>query len=151
MFSYCMVPSAFTGRAVDVHQKQLTWEGREREEGSGKEGRERKGGRREGKREGGRKEGGERKGGRGEGRREGRGKEGGGREGATMVDNLEKVDECLLNWSRKVLFAYNWDLENSPLYGVAGCPLFRGCLITKVNGRTVGTFRIGRYIVGVRC
>ena len=27
-----------------------------------------------------------------------------------MVDNLaEKVDECQLNWSRYVLFAYNWD------------------------------------------
>ena len=80
MFSYCMVSSAFTGRAVDVHQKQLTWE--EREEGSEKEGRgkvgeEREGGRREGRREWRGKEGGEREGGRGEGRREGRGKEGG--------------------------------------------------------------------------
>ena len=28
------------------------------------------------------------------------------------------------------------------LYGVAGCPLFRGCLGIEVNGRTVGTFRI---------
>ena len=38
-----------------------------------------------------------------------------------------------------------------PLYGVAGCPLFRGCLSIEVNGRAVGTFRIVRYIVGVRC
>ena len=37
------------------------------------------------------------------------------------------------------------------LYGVAGCPLFRGCLSIEVNGRTVGTFRTVRYIVGVRC
>ena len=35
--------------------------------------------------------------------------------------------------------------------GVAGCPLFRGYLSIEVNGRTVGTFRIVRYIVGVRC
>ena len=34
---------------------------------------------------------------------------------------------------------YNWDRENCPLYGVAGCPLFRGCLSIEVNGRTVGT------------
>ena len=37
-----------------------------------------------------------------------------------------------------------------PLYGVAGCPLFRGCLSIEVNGRTIGTFRTVRYIVGVR-
>ena len=68
------------------------------------------------------------------------------------MDNLaEKVDECALNRGRKVLLAYNWDRENCPLYGVAGCPLFRGCLSTKVNGMTVGTFRIVHYIVGVRC
>ena len=39
---------------------------------------------------------------------------------------------------------------NVAAYGVAGCPLFRGCLSTEVNGRTVGTFRIVRYIMGVR-
>ena len=53
-----------------------------------------------------------------------------------------------------LLFACNWDRENCPLYGVPGCPLFRGCLSIEVNGRTVGTvgtFRIVRYIVGVRC
>ena len=44
----------------------------------------------------------------------------------------------------------NWDRENCSLYRVAGCPLFRGCLSTEVNGRTVGTFRIFRYIMGVR-
>ena len=38
----------------------------------------------------------------------------------------------------------------SVIYGVAGCPLFRGCLSIEVNGRAVGTFRIVRYIVGVR-
>ena len=46
--------------------------------------------------------------------------------------------------------AYNWDHESCPLYGVAGCPLFRGCLSIEVNGRTVWTFRIVRYIMGVR-
>ena len=45
---------------------------------------------------------------------------------------------------------YNWDRESCPLYGVAGCPLFRGCLSIEVNGRAIGTFRIVRYIVGVR-
>ena len=39
-------------------------------------------------------------------------------------------------------------LENCPLYRVAGCLLFRGCLSIEVNGRTVRTFS---YIVGVRC
>ena len=64
-----------------------------------------------------------------------------------MVDNLaEKVDECQLNWGRKVLLVYNWDHESCLLYGVAGCPLFRSCLSIGVNGRTVGTFRI---VVGV--
>ena len=68
-----------------------------------------------------------------------------------MVDNLaEKVDECLLNRGRRVLLAYNWDRESCPLYGVAGCLLFRGCLSIEVNVRTVGTFRLVRYIVGVR-
>ena len=46
------------------------------------------------------------------------------------------------------MLAYNWDHKNCPLYRVAGCPLFRGLSI-EVNGRTVGTFRIARYIVGV--
>ena len=32
----------------------------------------------------------------------------------------------------------------------SGCPLFRSCLSIEVNGRTVGTFRIARYIMGVR-
>ena len=68
-----------------------------------------------------------------------------------MVDNLaEKVDECPLNRDRLVLLVYNWDRENCLLYGVAGCPLFRGCLSIEVNGRAVGIFIIVRYIVGVR-
>ena len=51
-----------------------------------------------------------------------------------MVDNLaEKFDECLLNRGRCVLLTYNWDRENCPLYGVAGCPLFRDCLSIEVN------------------
>ena len=67
-----------------------------------------------------------------------------------MVDNLaEKVDKCSLNRGCCVLLAYNWDRENCPLYGVARCPLFRGCLSIEVIGRAVGTFRIVRYIVGV--
>ena len=41
--------------------------------------------------------------------------------------------------------------RNCLLYEVAGCPLFRGCLSIKVNGRTVRNFRIVHYIVGVRC
>ena len=53
------------------------------------------------------------------------------------MDNLaEKVDKCPLN---QVWFAYNWDREGCPLYGVVGCPLFRSCLSIEVNGRTVGT------------
>ena len=67
------------------------------------------------------------------------------------MDNLaEKVDECPLNRDRCVLFAYSRDRETCPLYRVAGCPLFRGCLSIEVNGKTVGTFRFIRYIVGVR-
>ena len=46
---------------------------------------------------------------------------------------------------------YNWDCENCPLFGVAGCLLFRGCLSSEVSGRTVGTFRIVYYIVGICC
>ena len=47
---------------------------------------------------------------------------------------------------------YNWDCKSCPLYGVAGYPLIKGCLLSiEVNGRTVGTFRIVRYIVGVCC
>ena len=38
-----------------------------------------------------------------------------------------------------------------PLYGVAGCPLFRGFKSIEVYGQTIRTFRIVRYIVGVRC
>ena len=68
------------------------------------------------------------------------------------MDNLaEKVDECPLNRDRKVSLAHNQDHENCLLYGVAGCPLLRGCLSIEVNGRTVRTFGIVRYIVGVRC
>ena len=40
--------------------------------------------------------------------------------------------------------------KNCLLFGVVGCPLFRGCLSIEVDGRTVGTFRIVRYIMGVR-
>ena len=30
-----------------------------------------------------------------------------------------------------------WDSKCCPLYGVARCPLFRGCLSIEVNGRKV--------------
>ena len=40
--------------------------------------------------------------------------------------------------------------ESCPLYGVARCLLFRGCLSIEVNGRPIGAFRIVCYIVGVR-
>ena len=33
--------------------------------------------------------------------------------------------------------SYSWDREKCPLYGVAGCPLFRGCLSIEVYGTTV--------------
>ena len=46
---------------------------------------------------------------------------------------------------------YDGDREKCLLYGVAGCLLFRGCLSIEVNGRTVGTFRIVCYILGVHC
>ena len=59
------------------------------------------------------------------------------------MDNLaEKIDECPLNRGRYVLFVYNWEPERCPLYGVAGCPLFRGCLSIEVCGEIIGTFRI---------
>ena len=45
---------------------------------------------------------------------------------AVMVDNLaENIDECPLNWGRQVLFAYNWDSENCPLYRVV-CVRYSG-------------------------
>ena len=47
------------------------------------------------------------------------------------------------------MLVYNWDREKCPLYGVAGCPIFRGYLSIEVNGRTVGTFKIVHYIMGV--
>ena len=64
-----------------------------------------------------------------------------------MVDNVAKmVDECPLNRGCQLLFAYNWDHENCPLYGVVWCLLFRGCLSIEVNGRIVRTFGIVRYM-----
>ena len=67
-----------------------------------------------------------------------------------MVDNLGgKVDKYPLNRGHKVLFEYN--CENCPLYRVAGCLLFRGCSSIEVNGKTVGTFRIVRSIMGICC
>ena len=37
-----------------------------------------------------------------------------------------------------------------PVIRSSGVSLFRGCLSIEVSGRAVGTFRIVRYIVGVR-
>ena len=69
-----------------------------------------------------------------------------------MVGNLaEKVARHSLNRGHCVLFAYNWDHENCPLYRVAGFSLFRGCLCIEVNGKTVRTFKIAHHIVGVCC
>ena len=48
-----------------------------------------------------------------------------------------------------MLLAYNWDRKNCLVYGVAECPLFRGCLSIEVNGKTIGTFRIVCYIMSV--
>ena len=31
------------------------------------------------------------------------------------------------------MLAYNWECENCPIYRVAGCPLFRGCLSIEVQ------------------
>ena len=68
-----------------------------------------------------------------------------------MVDNLaEKIDECPPNWGCYVSFVYNWECKKCPLYGVAGCLLFRGFYCIEIYGEATGTFRIIRYIVGVR-
>ena len=57
-----------------------------------------------------------------------------------MLDNLaEKVDNCLLNWGRYVMFAYSWDCKSCPLYGVERWPRNRGFLSTILNGDAVGT------------
>ena len=67
---------------------------------------------------------------------------------AAMVHNLaEKVDECPLNRGCKVFFVQNWDCKNCPLCGVVGCSLFK----FWSDGRTVETFSIVCYIVGVHC
>ena len=59
-----------------------------------------------------------------------------------------KIDKCPLNRGHLILFV---SPKNCPLYRVAGCPVFSRCLSIEVNGRTVGTFRIVRYSVGVHC
>ena len=68
-----------------------------------------------------------------------------------LKDLADRVDKCLLNQGCWVLFVYNWNRNNCLLYRVAGWPLFNGCLSIEVNGRTVGTFRIICYVVGVHC
>ena len=42
------------------------------------------------------------------------------------------------------------DQNKCPLYGIAGCPLLRGFEYIEVYGSTIRTFRIVRYIAGVR-
>ena len=62
---------------------------------------------------------------------------------AVMLGSLtEKVNECPLNWGRYVLFVYVWEYKKCPLYGVAGCPLFREFSRIEVDGEMVKTFRI---------
>ena len=47
---------------------------------------------------------------------------------AATVDNLaEEVDECPLNWGRKVLLTYNWDRENSVIWS-SGVFVIQGLL-----------------------
>ena len=58
----------------------------------------------------------------------------------------EKVAECSLN--RVVKYCLCTIGNACLLYSVVGCPLIKGCLSSKVNGRTVGTFGIVCYIVG---
>ena len=59
---------------------------------------------------------------------------------AAMLDNLvEKVDKCALMSSPYVLFAYNWDRESCPLYGVDRWPRNRGFLSTIPKNDAVGT------------
>ena len=48
------------------------------------------------------------------------------------------------------LFAYNWDLENWPLYGVERWPRNRGFLSIILNGDAVGTKVSGRHRQGGR-
>ena len=42
------------------------------------------------------------------------------------------------------------DQNKCPLYEIAGCPLLRGFECIEVYGNTIRTFRIVRYIAGVR-
>ena len=44
---------------------------------------------------------------------------------------------------------YNWDCKNCPLYGVASCPLFRGCLNLKGMEGQSGILELSIIIVGV--
>ena len=51
------------------------------------------------------------------------------------MDNVaQKVDKCPLTLGRQVLFVYNWRCKSCPLYRVAACPLFRGCL--SIEGKS---------------
>ena len=67
-----------------------------------------------------------------------------------MVENCaEKANECLLNRGRRVLFAYNRDSKNCPLYGV---PAIQGLLNYWSEWKDSWHFqRIVHYIVGVHC
>ena len=44
---------------------------------------------------------------------------------------------------------YNWECKNCPLYGVARCPLFRGCLNLKGMEGQSGILELSIIIVGV--
>ena len=60
---------------------------------------------------------------------------------AAMKDNLaEKFEIGVVEYCLQ-------DCKNCPLYGVAGCPLFRAWLSTEVNGKDKQDFRIVCYIM----
>ena len=61
-----------------------------------------------------------------------------------MADSLaEKGNVCLLNQLLSIV-AYNWGYESGPLYGVSGCPLFRGCLSEWKDNRDFQNFPLYR-------
>ena len=62
-----------------------------------------------------------------------------------MVDNLaEKVNDCTV--------CIHFDPEKLPVIRSSRVSAVQELLISiEANGRTVGTFKIVRYIVGVRC
>ena len=67
-----------------------------------------------------------------------------------VVDNLaEKIDKYLLLRSLSI-FCIQLGLRKQSIVQSSWVSIM-GCLSIKVNGRTVETFRIVRYIVGIWC